>query len=280
MRLKPTDAAGSNRLKRVLVAGALCVITGAPVIVPGHTAAASARAGAVPESLVISGEFRIGETDRTAGGETLQAIAGRDLRQMVLCSTTTTQDNGQFMMIITPGAPPPCSDRGHNGGRGPVAIYLVWRGQQVGGISTHYDPSAPRDKNVRALAYARFTPLANTDPLADLADRPLMVARRFYGAVIARGRAVTTPVVVAIRNRGVPCGQTRTQPDGRFMLDLATDPACACPAARGQTHHPDFTFTVEGREVHGRNLHMHYDAPQTMGKVEMITLVAPWLVGR
>ena len=74
---------------------------------------------------------------------------------------------------------PLCTDRGYNNGGGPVSLYIVWRGQQVGAVSTHYDPDAPRDKRIRALAYARRAPLAGADPLGDLANpAALMVARR------------------------------------------------------------------------------------------------------
>lgn len=159
-------------------------------------------------------------------------------------------------------------------GRGPVTFLIVWRGQQVGGVSTHHDPKATREKTVRTQAYARWAPLPNTDLLADLADpAPRLVARRFYGAVVTSAdQPVATTVEVTVKNRGVVCGRARTQANGRFMLDLATDPACACPTRTGPTHHPDFTFEIQGRMVFGRNLHMHYDAPQTMGKIEFVTL--------
>jgi hypothetical protein len=235
---------------------------------PGMAASAS---GAV---LIITGEFRMGDMDRLAGNQTLELLAGRDLRQMVLCSTVTTDANGAFTFFVPPQ--PACTDRGYNNGRGPVSLYIVWRGQQVGAVSTHFDPDAPRDKTIRALAYARFSPLPSVDPLGDLGDAPArMVARRFYGSVVTSDdRPVTTPVTVTVKNRGIPCGTTRTQADGRFMLDLATDPACACPTRTGGTHFPTFHFEVAGRVVLSRNLHMHYDAPQTMGKIEMITLRA------
>jgi hypothetical protein len=107
-----------------------------------------------------------------------------------------------------------------------------------------------------------------------------MVARRFYGTVTAGDRPVQRPVEVVVKNRDVVCGRARTQAGGQFMLDLATDAACACPTTRGGSHHPDFTFFIGDRRVHGRNLHMHYDAPQTMGKIELLTIDAPWLAGR